>query len=366
MRTKLVVFMLMCVTLGAWAQTGPGPAILILFPAPDGALETRLRAELKAARDEVGLTRQEAPIQRLYWSVPNHRQKLESLGLTPDKLPWVGFGQRGSEGWPQSLEERLPSSHSAADIIDRFAGRYLRGQPRWGLLLVDDRARPDWQEERRHFVREVGLLVHQRRGEVSGSEVPTFAYDLSEPGQARYVREGLGLQEEAPFAVVAEFEGDRPVRTVGQPASMLTPALSSRLLWGTLQGAKPGAGESVPPGPATEPIIYSIEGLVVCVIRSHELSTQLYESVKHQPLGEDRRARQDLLGIVENSGILRQELEQGVERPLEAVQRLLANAADFRSNQGSLRLDPQQRELLRLLLQVLTQTEAAQRQLFRR
>ncbi len=363
MRTRFLILILVCATLGARAETGPGPVILILFANPDGALEDRLRAELKAARDEVGLSQEEAPIQRLYWSVEHHRPRLKKLGITPDQLPWVGFGNRDSLGWPERLEERMPQNRTAAEIIERYSARYLRSPPRWGLLLVEDRSQPNWDKESRIFIRELGLLALQRDGKISVDEIPVFGYDLSSEEQADYVRDVLGVKEQAPLALVVEFDGRRPRRTLGRANSISTPALASRLLWGTLQSAGPATGDSVLPGPACRPLDFSDEGLVACVIRTHELSKQLHESL--EPSEDEPRASRDLLGLVEQSGLLRRQLQRGDELPWEAIQRLLSKAADFRSNQGSLRLDRPQQELLRQLLLTLEQTESAQRRLLR-
>lgn len=309
---------------------------------------------------------------RLYWSRPSHRQVLQGLGLTQRELPIVGLARRDSAGRPVEFVERFSIQIAATKVLEQFERRFMNSaqEPapvnRLGVLLVLDPAAPNGEAVRQEFLQELGLLLQEQQGGLK-PDFPLMHYDLSIAGHAAYV-DKLGISRgRAPLAVVTEFSGNLPVRLVDRGGSLNTPALTSRRLLATLKTAKVSGVSSLEDAPAPSEVVYTSEGLVISVVRLHQLAKQLYEVLRNQPPASDEKARQDLLGIVENAGIVREQMKSGNLDPDPSMHRLLLNIADFRSSSQQLRFErEEQRQLLKNLLEVLVQVDVAHRQLLGR
>ena len=240
-------------------MAGTGPAIVVVFPEPGSQAEIRVRRELKEARQEAGWSKAQAPIQRMYWSLPHHRKLLVGLQITPEQLPWIGLAWRDEAGWPVRMEQRLRVP--APQVVRAFEQRYLIKK---GILLV---LQDSEHELIRPFVRELGLLWYQQTGDFSGSEL---SLALVAPEKLN------SLDADPPFAQVAEFRRGELAETFGGAESLQLPAQSVRKLWSRLQSRE--LGRPVEPPVQCEPWAEPSTFREVHITRAQELAKQLFDA----------------------------------------------------------------------------------------
>ncbi|MCA9793695.1 MAG: hypothetical protein KC910_17910 [Candidatus Eremiobacteraeota bacterium] len=340
-----------------------GPALMVAYPAPSQS-ERDLREALKQARARASLDVDTAPIMPLYWSDQTHRQFLEGLGLQADQLPMVGLVSRSTSGWPAAIDERLAVSLSADQILKRYKQRYLadQGKSQVGILTVID-SRRQAKDVTTPMLRELGLLLSQTYGTLK-PPFPLGAYDVAKPSEYAYVTKTLGIgSEELPTAVAASFRSGVPTRVVRRITSLDQPALAARELMAAVRGPAPASLAVPEAAPSPSPIVYTHEGLVVSVVRAHQLAEQLWNRVRNLPLAGDDAARRNLLGLVETSGRLRSLYEAGQEPGQEDFRLALTTIRDFRKTHQQLHLDTEYQAVEKSLMEVLDQVLVAHQQL---
>lgn len=348
---------------GLPAAAESGPALMVAYPKP-GQAERDLREALKEARTRAALDVDTAPIMPLYWSDETHRPFLEGLGLNSTQLPLIGLVSRSTSGWPATIDERLAVGLSPDQVMKRYKLRYLadQGPSQVGILTVID-SRRDAKDVTTPMLRELGLLLSQTYGTLK-PPFPLGAYDVAKPSEYAYVTQNLGIKaEELPTAVAASYRSGVPTRVVRRITSLGQPALAARELMSAVRGPAPASLAVPASAPSPAPIVYTREGLVVSVVRAHQLAEQLWNRVRNMPLAGDDAARRNLLGLVETSGRLRSLYEAGQEPGQEDFRLALTTISDFRQTHQQLHLDTEYQAVKKSLLEVLDQVLVAHQQL---
>lgn len=184
----------------------------------------------------------------------------------------------------------------------------------------------------------------RRQNGLEAMQLGTMHWD--QPEQARFARERLGISKKDLVAVVLVELDERntPRRSLYSLPRVTADDLDS--LQGTVTRWAQMAGVPLRPRPleGEDPIHreqMTAEGILNTARVLESLTSRLWESVKNEPLRRDqadRPLRRSLLGLAENSRLLRSALEQGRVNPREQFELVLDSAQEWRDARPELTL----------------------------
>ncbi len=209
------------------------------------------------------------------------------------------------------------------------------------VLVVGPTTTPIHPDEG-EVVQRLNLL--RRQNGLDQMQLATMHYD--QPAQARVCREVLSIQSRDLVAVsLVELDTKgNPVRSL-YTLPRVTPANLDQLQgtlsrFSQLSGLPLNSPNLADDFPVRDEIMTS-EGVRNTARRLESLTQALWTEVRNQPLRSDqadRRARQALLNLAENSLLLREALDRGLINPREQFQLVLTQAQEWKDSRPELNL----------------------------
>lgn len=204
------------------------------------------------------------------------------------------------------------------------------------VLVVGPTSQPIHPDEG-DAVQRLNLL--RRQNGLDRMKLATMHWD--QPQQARFCRDRLGLQRTDLVAVtLVELDASGAPRRALYTVPRVTARDLDRLQgtitkWSQVSGVPLG----LPPGEDDAPVRaerMTAEGIMATARRLDSLTAALWEGVRNEPLRRDqadRSARRALLGLAENSRLLRQALEQGQVFPRDQFALVLASSREWKASE---------------------------------
>lgn len=215
------------------------------------------------------------------------------------------------------------------------------------VLVVGPTTSPIHPDEG-EVVQRLNLL--RRQHGLDQMQLATMHYD--QPAQARVCREVLSIQGRDLVAVsLVELDArGNPMRslyTLPRVTSANLDQLQGALSRFSQLSGLPLRDLNLADGIPVRDEILTSEGVLNTARRLESLTQSLWAEVRNQPLRADqadRRARQALLNLAENSLLLRQALDQGLINPREQFQLVLTQAQEWKASRPELNLPVRSRE----------------------
>lgn len=236
------------------------------------------------------------------------------------------------------------------------------------VLIVGPTSDPISPEEE-DVVRRLNSL--RRENALDQLQLGTMHWD--QPAQAQLARTKLGIQR-ADLVAVALVELDArkvPYKTLYKVPRVTPESLDaamealrkwSRMTGLALDNVSPTVGGEPPPRQEA----MTFEGILNTARRLESLSSTLWDRIRNEPLrsdGSDKAMRKALLGLAENSRLLRNALEQGRVNPTEYFQMTLASGDDFKRTEPQYTLPVAYRPSVPQIMEALAGIRQAYRQL---
>lgn len=306
-------------------------------------------AQIKAARESLGVDAGYLPLLRLSSQNEQHARVLQALKLEEKAQIQVLLCSRGEGGWPSALLRSAPENESlltfVTDVLrpkeslpvsepkvsETAATVTLApaetGSP-LGLLLVYDKSRDGGLVQ--PFLSELGRHWMERYGRVEPAPYPLAYYDIADRTTLTRLEASLpGLMTDGKASVaLCFFSQGRPTRVVEVRQDLELPATLVRQL---SSARTRHLAESVNPGlqssgtlPAPDALqLTSSQETSILLSRIHELAQQLWSGSSEDQSTENRLAKKNLLTIVELTRLNDKDRELG--------QQLKAALADYQT-----------------------------------
>ena len=324
------VLLCLLLTLAGAQVSASSAQVLVVIPAQGMAtwdpVVEEVAAQLKAARQSLGVDVSHLPILRLSSSNEQHARVLKSLKLREGPQIQVLLCSRGEGGWPNEFlrsapqdenlltfvrsvlrpEESPPASETTvADqaVIANSAKETGPGSA-LGLLLLYDKSRDTGLVK--PFLSELGRHWMERYGRVEPPPYPLAYYDIADGTvRTRLQASFPELTTDGKAAVALCFFSDgRPVRVLEVHQELELPATLVRQL---SSARTRHLAESLNTGSQTTSTLPTAEAMQlsdaqetsVLLSRIHELAQQLWSGSSEDESPENRLARRNLLNIIE-------------------------------------------------------------------
>lgn len=208
----------------------------------------------------------------------------------------------------------------------------------------------------------------RRQNGLEAMQLGTMHFD--QPDQAKFAKERLGVQRKDLVAVVLVELDNRnlPKRNLYSIPRVTADKLDS--LQGTVTRWAQMAGVPLRPRNDFEELPtgeqMTSEGILNTARVLENLTSRLWNSVKNEPLRRDqadRPVRRALLGLAENSRLLRNALEQGRVNPREQFELVVDSGQEWRDSRPELTLPVPYRGQVPSIDEALTGIRKAYRQL---
>lgn len=209
----------------------------------------------------------------------------------------------------------------------------------------------------------------RRQNGLDTMQLGTMHFD--KPDEARFAKERLGIQRKDLVAVaIVELDArNLPKRSLYTIPRVTADKLDS--LQGTVTRWAQMAGVPLQPRHDPDDPPYSgeqmtAEGILNTARHLESLTGRLWNSVKNEPLRrdqKDRPVRRALLGLAENSRLLRAALEQGRVNPREQFEMVVDSGEEWRAAEPALTLPVPYRGQVPSIDEALTGIRQAYRQL---
>ncbi len=188
--------------------------------------------------------------------------------------------------------------------------------------------------------------LNQLRGQNGLDQMQLATIHFDQPAQAKLCRQKLGIQSTDLVAVsLVELDANgnpkRSLYTVPRVTGATLDQLQGTLTqWSRFSGV-PMRSPTLSDGLPVRDETMTAEGILATAARLESLTQALWEQVRNEPLRDDqsdRAVRRALLGLAENSRLLRHALEQGNVNPRDQFQLVMANAREWTSSEPQLTL----------------------------
>lgn len=208
----------------------------------------------------------------------------------------------------------------------------------------------------------------RRQNGLEAMQLGTMHFD--QPEQAKFAKERLGVQRKDLVAVVLVELDNRnlPKRNLYSIPRVTADKLDSLqgtvTRWAQMAGVPLRPRTEIDEPPTGEQM--TTEGILNTARVLENLTSRLWNSVKNEPLRRDqadRPVRRALLGLAENSRLLRSALEQGRVNPREQFELVVDSGEEWRDSRPALTLPVPYRGQVPSIDEALSGIRRAYRQL---
>lgn len=209
----------------------------------------------------------------------------------------------------------------------------------------------------------------RRQNGLDRMKLGTMHYD--QQAQARFCRDVLGIQKSDLVAVaLVELDGKgnpkRSLYTIPRVTAEDLDRLQGTITkWSQLSGIplrSPAAQDQFP----VRDEQLSSEGMLNTARRLEDLSAELWDRIRNEPLRQDqsdRSVRRAVLGLAENARLLRTAFEQGRVNPVEQFDLVLGSGQQWKASEPQFTLPVKYRYMVPSIDEALGGVQQAYRQL---